>query len=147
MTDDELHAAIEANAAALALAKLGDDAGVADLISATLPTVTVDTYADELSILSVLGPTDGNTALSAVEAAALSNPLLARVVRILRTDKGLNLGDPATQAMLDQLQAGGVLQAGWVTALKDHATRPQVISPGQVTSAWARNRPDGKVGN
>lgn len=146
MTDDELHAAIAADAEALALVQVGDDVAAAERMSAILPKVMVDTYANELSILSILGPDDGNSALSAVESAAVSNPLLARIVRILRTDRGLNIGDPVTQAMLDQLQTAGVLQAAWVTALKSHAMIPQAISQAQVSSAWARNRPDGKVG-
>lgn len=145
MTDQELHDAILASAQAKAMADAGDDNGAAMAVAPTLTPITVDAYVGELGILAVLGPGDGDTALTNIEAASAQSSLLARVVRLLRSPAGLNLGDPMTQAQLDALVTQGVLTQVWVNALKAHATEQPLVTAEQVSRAWAQYRPDGRI--
>jgi hypothetical protein len=84
-----------------------------------------DAFLTERGILFVLGPSAGDTFLSAIEAASQANSLLARTVRILRdlAGQGIDVGDPATQAQLDALALAGVITAESSAAVKAYGTR------------------------
>lgn len=144
MTDDELHDAIEGDPEAKALADAGRDADCAALIGSRLPPEVASVYLNEGGILRVLGPDQGDAALTAFEAAAQSSSTFMRVVRRLRAE-GIDFGLASTRATLDGLQGAGVLSPGQVAGLKAAAERPVVVDPGQVSRAWYRHRPGGIV--
>lgn len=63
------------------------------------------------------GPMAAAAVLDKLEAASTSVPALKWVMTFLRAD-GIDIGHPATQGMLDQLAAGGVLSAPEAAKLK-----------------------------
>ncbi|MDB5937255.1 MAG: hypothetical protein JWQ01_4599 [Massilia sp.] len=148
MTDDELHDAILANPAAKAMADAGNDSGAAAAIAAKLPPEIVpNTFLNERSIVAIFpNPGDGEAALQGFEAAAQSNPLFARVVRWLKPEAGgVDFGLASTRASLDILRKANALTPEAVARLKAVAERPATVDPNQVSAAWLRYRPDGKV--
>jgi hypothetical protein len=110
----------------------------------------VPTLVDEGAILNILGPSAGDAALTAIEAASTAagayESILARVVRILHLgNDGLDLGNSETQAMLSALQTAGVLTSAQVSALLAAATTPQVVLASDVSRVWAQYRPNGVI--
>jgi hypothetical protein len=148
VTDSQLAAAILADAPAKALADAGNDAGCALAIASTLPPTTIARFADGSTILSAFGdPTAGYAAIQAIQAAAQSNPALAYILPWLSPGApGINIGDPATVAMIGALEAAGVLTSAQAWTILAIAHVPATIDPGQVSRAWQTYRPGGLVG-
>lgn len=131
------YAALRAELLKPDLAGLSDVAAAAQLETDTVTVLVPGSFLTEGGILRVLGPVEGDAALSAVEAAAQAgSSLLQRAVRILRdiAGGGLDFGDPPVRAMLDQLQAGGVLSADQVAGLKAHGQ--STITRGEAIAGW-----------
>ena len=105
---------IAALAAEIAKADYAGKTTVQKFAVLTTPSVIVPkpgTRLAELGVLDVLGPTEGEAFLQGLEAAAQSNSTLARIVRWLRTDYGVDLGNATIQQQLLGLaQAGAVTQ-------------------------------------
>lgn len=78
------------------------------------------------------GPIAADAVLGKLEAFAASAHPLASVVRralkFLATPDGLDIGSPATQAMLDALAGGGAITAGEAAALKALASEADPVS-------------------
>lgn len=145
---DTLHDEIYANATAKALADSGDDAGAAAVIGPTLPKLVVSpTFVTERAVIAAFtNPADGEAVLTAVEAAAQSNPLVARALKWLQpANGGIDFGNPAARRMFDSFAASGVLTAAQVATLKGLAEVPPPVTYVDVSAAWARHRPDGRI--
>lgn len=86
------------------------DQQAADLLNLkNISALKPGTWATELTVLAVLGPTAGEAFLSALEAVANANDLVARAVRWLRSSTGIDLGNEFVQAQLTALaQANAV---------------------------------------
>ena len=82
------------------------------------------------------GPTAAAAVLDKLESAATTVPAIKWVMTFLRAD-GIDIGHPATQGMLDQLAAGGVLTAAEAANLKAlgivPASRAEQVSGRDVT--------------
>lgn len=82
------------------------------------------------------GSAEGAAVLDKVEAAAASVPAVKWVMSFLKAD-GIDIGSPATQGMLDQLAAGGLVTADEASKLKAlgvaPASRAEIVF-GQVVS-------------
>jgi hypothetical protein len=127
--------ALRAELAKPDLAGLSDAAASAKLASDVVTALRPGAYLNERGILNLLGPTAGDAAMSAIEAAGeAGNSLLARVVRILHdpTGEGIDFGTTAVQAQLDALTAAGVLSAAQSGPLKAYGmtttTRAQAVA-------------------
>lgn len=84
------------------------------------PSVTVPnpgTRIAELGILDALGPVAGEAFLQGIEGAANTNPVLARIVRWLRTEHGVDLGNAALQGQLLALVQAGVITSDSANSL------------------------------
>ena len=92
-------------------------------------TRVAETYANAKTILAHLGSTAGSAFLDGLEAAASSNRAVYWVLSFIKSDGGVNVGDPETRAALDALAAGGVLETASVTAVK--ALAEQTVSRGE----------------
>lgn len=147
MTDSDLLSAINADPTALSLATAGDDSGCATRLSATLPPTVASKFKDGSGLVGAFSnPADGFAAIQALQSASASNPLLAYILPWLAPGSvGLDMGNPAIRAMLDQLQAASVLTADAVTTLKAIAEVPVAVSAGDVSRVMAPSRPNGKV--
>lgn len=103
-------------------------AGNYHVIAAKVNTVdrvkTVSTMISERGILEkyVDGPLAADAVLAKLEAFSVSGHPLASIVKralkFLANPEGLDIGAPATQGMLSQLGAGGVITADEATKLK-----------------------------
>jgi hypothetical protein len=84
---------------------------------------------------------EGPEILGRLEQAAATSPAVAWALKFLGTNSGLDVGNPRTQTMLDQLAVGGVLTEAQAESLKGLALRPLVITQAQV--AEEMYEPDG----
>jgi len=92
------------------------DAAIAmNAARATVPSP--GTYVTEIGVLDILGPTDGETFLAALESAQENIPTLARAVRRLRGDTGIDVGNPTLQAQLTALATANVVTQAAAAAL------------------------------
>lgn len=154
MTDNELHDLIAGDAQAKALADAGDDAGAAARASAIAPEAVAQCIINERTVFAAFpNPADGEAVMATLEAVADADPvqvphapIVARAVRWLRPGEGgLDVGHPSTRAMLDALTGQGQLTAERVAVVKALAEQPQTITAEQVSRAWERHRPDGRI--
>lgn len=104
------------------------DARRDDLIEAHLSAGRVkyvETRKVEIGVIGAYaaGPVAADALLAKLEAYADAGQPLSRLVtrslRALKVEPGLNLGDPATRAMLAELAAGGVITAAEADAITD----------------------------
>lgn len=105
-------------------------------------TKTVQTMMGERGILSkyATGPVDADAVLSKLEAFSQSQhpmaSLVKRAVRFLGTTEGIDLGDPATQMLLDQLAAVAAITVTEAENLKALASVPDTLDWTQVQAAF-----------
>ncbi len=155
MTDQDIHDAIYNLSAAKALADAGNDSGAAAAVNTagTLPPTIISTTTTEGGVMTILGPTLGDQALTAIEAvAAATTPgtyssILTRIIRLLRVGypSGVDFGNPDVRSMLDTLQAASILPAQAVSLLKAAAQVPTTIAASEVSRVWAQYRPNGQI--
>ena len=91
-----------------------DDVAAAALATSLMPKQIVEgSLYTELGIIAAFSnPADAEVVLQTLEAAALTNPLLARMLRWLAPGMpGLDFGNPALRAALNGYQAAGVLNS------------------------------------
>ena len=123
MTPAELKAEIETGPLAAELAPFvtsGNDAAIANTLNE--PRGSVMLRERLVSARGVLadypgGAAAGAAVLDKLEAAAASVPAVKWVMSFLRSD-GIDIGSPATQAMLDQLAQGGLITQDEANNLK-----------------------------
>lgn len=126
MTATEIRAAIVADPAVLAL--VPDTGAIAAALSAGRTKVQ-PRMITERRIIAALGLVDGDAFLTALEGVGSTtlpdaHPLkpyqkgLARVITWLKTDEGLDVGDPLAQQMLTVLGAAGVVNEAHATVIK-----------------------------
>ncbi len=143
MTPDAIRAAIQADETAAAL--LPDTAAVAAALSSGRTRLT-ERLISERRILSALGVIDGAAFLDALDAFAAStlaegHPLapyqsgIRRAVGWLKTPEGLDIGDPASQAMLTALAAAGVVTQASADTVMALARVPDPVSEFDVRRA------------
>ena len=70
----------------------------------------------------------GASILDRLEAAAAANSAVKWAVRFLGQDSGINVGDPATRYMIDELASVDALTAPQASALKNLALLPAPVS-------------------
>lgn len=140
MTPQEIRDAIAASTELQAFAAEGNVQAIADALS-TGRTKVASHFASERGILEryPLGPIAADELLAALEAFAATQHPMARIVgralKFLAQPEGLDIGSPATQGLLDQLAAGGVITTAQRDGLRQMATVPDPIVREQVTEA------------
>jgi hypothetical protein len=100
------------------------DKAIADALNAESGTRLVDDYVDAIDLMSRLGALTAATILEKLENASVSNPVLKWALLAVKSDTGINIGDPETQTILDSLVVNGVLTIDESTAIKQLAERP-----------------------
>ena len=109
---------------------------IADVLNAKTETVTNDELYTVAGIIKELGPDMARQVLTAFEAATAVDPLLKAVYYKI-TSTGISFADPDTVALLEQLQAAGVLTQDQGDALKGIGFRKK--------SKWELAAGDGAV--
>lgn len=95
-------------------------------------------YITARTILAEL--VDGVGILTALDAAVDASVAIKYAVNFLSKDSGIDIGNPATQAMVDQITPT-VLTEEQATALKHMALQPVMVTRSQVE--YALFNPDG----
>ena len=104
----------------------GNDTAIADALNEHRgETMLRERFVSARSILAFYpdGPAAAAVVLDKLEAAGASVPAVKWVMTFLKTD-GIDIGSAATQAMLDQLAAGGPLTADEAAKLKSLGYAP-----------------------
>lgn len=124
----------------------GNDTAIADALNAQRgETMLRERFVSARSILAFYpaGPEAAATVLDKLEAAAAHVPAVKWVMTFLKAD-GIDIGSHATQGMLDQLAAGGLMTADEASQLKSLGVTPasraeivlgQAVSPNDVARA------------
>lgn len=140
MTPTEIRAAIAASAELQALQAEGSVGAIARALS-TGRTKIVSHFASERGVLERFpgGPIAADALLSKLEAfASTAHPMASivkRALKFLAQAEGLDIGSPATQGLLTQLGAGGVLTTEEVSGLRAMATAADVVTDADVDAA------------
>jgi hypothetical protein len=140
MTPQQIRDAIAASADLQALQAEGNVDAIARALSAGRTKVGSH-FASERGVLERFpgGPIAADALLSKLEAfAATAHPMASivrRALKFLAQADGLDIGSPATQGLLAQLGAGGVLTVEEVAGLRAMALVADPISREQVTEA------------
>ena len=122
------------------LVAVGNVQAIADILSVGR-TKVVSHFASERGILEryPLGPIAADELLAALEVFATTQHPMARIVgralKFLAQPEGLDIGSPATQGLLDQLQVGGVITEAQRNGLRQMATVANPVTREQVTEA------------
>lgn len=139
MTPDAIRAAVAASPELQALAAAGDHVAIAAALSAGR-TRLVSHFASERGILARFpgGPAAADALLAKLEdfaqTAHPSARTVRRVLKFLGQPEGIDLGDPATQAMVGQLTPA-VLSEAERDGLRAMATAPDPVHHSAVSAA------------
>lgn len=140
MTPQEIRDAVAASPELQAFQAAGRINAIAQSLS-TGRTKVVSHFASERGILERFpgGPLAADTLLSKLESfGATAHPMASivkRALKFLAQAEGLDIGSPATQGLITQLAAGGVISAEERDGLRAMATAADVITDAQVEDA------------
>lgn len=99
------------------------DQAIADILNRQDYTRVVETFVNDIGLLSTLGAQTGAAILDKLESAQTVNRPLKWAFRALTSERGLDVGHPQTRAMLDALTPS-VFLASERDALKALAVQP-----------------------
>jgi acetylglutamate synthase len=85
---------------------------------ATDRNVLVEHFITDRTLYSSLGPVMAESILSKMAAAAATDATINRALNWISQRDGLNIGDPVSQAMVDQLVGNSVFTAAEGSAIK-----------------------------
>jgi len=88
----------------------------------------VERYENAIGIMSALGAVTGAAILEKLDQAKAGIPALKWAMLAMDDPQGINLGDPETQAMLDDLATGGVITQLEADAVKALAIQPSSLA-------------------
>ena len=71
--------------------------------------ILIATFVNARTLMSKVGAEKGATILEKLTALVPSNPVIKWTMSFITSEGGINLGDPQTQGMIDQLAAAGAL--------------------------------------
>lgn len=151
MTTEELHDLILGDPAAKAMADAGNDAGAAARASEIAPPIAASARHTYLSLArsdNGIGIDATRRLIVAIRAAAAADPLVDEVQYRLRGDTGVDVSDADVHAMLDAFVAANIpngINADDAASIKSLSATRQSFIADQVSAAWLRYRPDGKV--
>lgn len=112
-------------------------------------TAVVSQFVSERGILERYphGPVEADALITALEAfGATAHPMASivrRALKFLAQPEGLDLGSPATQGLIDQLAAGGVLTTTQRDGLRTMATAAAPIDINDLSRAL--NTAEGRI--
>lgn len=109
-------------------------------LAARTTAVTVETFATVRTLAARLPADAARRVIGGIRAAAQADPLVDEILLLMRTGQGVDLGHPATAAMVGQLVTAGALQQADADALLALAVVDQPVYPGltveQIVTAW-----------
>lgn len=113
----------------------GKDANIADICNAQIWAKEVkDTYISIPSLMAGVGPVLGAGILDKIEEASITNSILKWTLYPIKTEQGINIGDPITRSALLNL-SGNVLTSEEVQAILNLAIKPIIVTGRDVSIA------------
>jgi len=101
-----------------------DYAGLETALSLqNIPVISPGSFLTELGVLNLLGLTNGDTFLTALENASNQSTLLARAVRWLRSNTGVDVGNAQVQIMLAQMATDNIISSDSVNLIIAFGTK------------------------
>ena len=99
--------------------------------AANTPSVTRlrSQWITERRLFALFAPERAEAILQGFEAAAQVDPIAARALRWIRSENGVDVGEPASQALLDTWAAAGICTVEEAATLK--ALGQETVSPAQ----------------
>jgi hypothetical protein len=97
------------------------DQALADMLNAPAGTRLVDRHIDAVGLMAELGTATGAAILGKLEAAQASVPALKWAMIALQSDRGIDVGHPETQTMLDELAQANMLTQAEADGVKSLA--------------------------
>ena len=86
-------------------------------------TIVGDRDVNAKQVLSELGVLAGAAFLDSLDSISAANGAVKWILTFLRSDSGVNVGDPETRGSLDAMVVDGTLDFGIVAAVKDMANK------------------------
>ena len=103
----------------------GSDSAIADLLNSPSELAPRSRLINARAVLAEYpdGTVQAAMVLDKLESAAVNVPALRWIMSFLKSDSGVDIGHKATQSMLDQLAAGGVITTDEAAKLKSLALK------------------------
>lgn len=117
MNYSALKTEISTDPLAIGYAKMTDDQVAASLNTSNRAAIA-SVMVNARTAMQTLGATKGAAFLDALENAAASTSPVKWAMYFLKSDSGVDVGDPQTRGQLDALAAAGVLNQADVTTIK-----------------------------
>jgi hypothetical protein len=104
------------------------DSAIADIFNAPVGTRLIERFENAIGIMSALGAVTGAAILEKLDQAKAGIPALKWAMLAMDDPQGINLGDPETQTMLDDLATGGVITQAEADTVKALAIQPSSLA-------------------
>jgi hypothetical protein len=104
------------------------DSAIADIFNTPAGTRLIERFENAIGIMSALGAVTGAGILEKLDQAKAGVPALKWAMLAMDDPQGINLGDPETQTMLDDLAIGGVITQTEADAVKALAIQPSSLA-------------------
>lgn len=105
-----------------------------DVLAAALNAENVKSIQPRFVTARAIMAECGVAILTALKANS-ADPAISWALQFLGQEAGLDVGDPFTQGMIDQIVAGAVLTAAQGSALKAMAMQPLIVTRDEVNAA------------
>lgn len=107
-----------------------------DVLAAALNAENVKSVQQRfVTARAIMAECAGGVAILSALKANSADPAISWALQFLGQEAGLDVGDPFTQGMVDQLVTGAVLTAAQGSALKAMAMQPLIVTREQVNAA------------
>lgn len=104
------------------------DSSIAAVFNVASGTRLVERYENAIGIMSALGAVTGAGILEKLDQAKAGIPALKWAMLAMDDPQGINLGDPETQTMLDDLATASVITQAEADAVKALAIQPSSLA-------------------
>lgn len=88
----------------------------------------MERFENFIGLMAALGLSTYNGVMRSPEAVAANDALMNDVLLAIRSDTGINFGDPETQTALDGMAASGVFTLAQANALKALGKAPSSLA-------------------
>jgi len=106
----------------------GKDRAIADLLNQPAGTRIVSRFETALTLMATMGAISAATLLDKLESAGVSNSVLRWALLALKSERGIDVGNAETRAMLDSLAGSGVISLAEAEAVKALAVTPSSLA-------------------
>ena len=104
------------------------DSAIADIFNAPQGTRYIERFENFVGLMAALGIGTYNSIMSKLKVAAQSSSLMEEFLLAIRTDQGVNFGDPEVHTAMTNLVSQGVFTQADADALINLAAQPSSLA-------------------